>query len=99
MPAPSPLSIATSAVNRLLKEESTYRKELAGQEERLRRLEGKDAKGGGGGGDEEGNREFSLKQEVSLHFSFPSFPPSSSSFRFGVIYACLFVSSVTSSFI
>ncbi|KAL9126468.1 MAG: hypothetical protein Q9217_004489, partial [Psora testacea] len=39
MPTPSPLSIATSSVTRLLNEEGTYRKELMGQEGRVRRLE------------------------------------------------------------
>lgn len=56
MPPPSQLSIATSAVDRLLKEEVTYRQELANQEKRLVQMQ--DAKDG----DE--NREFNLKQEV-----------------------------------
>ena len=56
MPSPSQLSIATSAVNRLLKEEVTYRKELAGQEQRLKQMQ--DTK------DDDENREFSLEQEV-----------------------------------
>ena len=56
MPPPSQLSIATSAVNRLLKEEVTYRTELANQEKRLTQME-EDK------GDDE-NREFGLKQEV-----------------------------------
>ena len=57
MPSPSALSIATSAVNRLLKEEVTYRKELASQEERLSKLEGTTT------GEDE-NREFNLEQQV-----------------------------------
>ncbi|KAL9099657.1 MAG: hypothetical protein Q9163_004870 [Psora crenata] len=38
MPIPSPLSIATSSITRLLKEEDTYRAEVVAQEERIRRL-------------------------------------------------------------
>lgn len=56
MPPPSQLSIATSAVNRLLKEEVTYRNELANQEKRLKQMQEAED------GDE--NREFNLKQEV-----------------------------------
>lgn len=58
MPAPSKLSIATSSVRRLVKEEASYHKELAQQEERIQKLEQ------GGGGDE--NAEYQLKQEVNL---------------------------------
>ncbi|KAL7629586.1 tubulin folding cofactor A [Parahypoxylon ruwenzoriense] len=39
MPAPSPLAIATQSVQRLVKEESYYRKELAQQSERVQKLE------------------------------------------------------------
>lgn len=58
MPAPSQLSIATSAVTRLLKEETTYRRELEGQEKRLRHMQEAE--------DDDENRDFNLKQEVSL---------------------------------
>lgn len=56
MPAPSQLSIATGAVTRLLKEESSYHKELQQQQARIKKLEE-----GGGEGE---NAEFQLKQEV-----------------------------------
>ena len=62
MPPPSPLAISTASVQRLLKEEATYRTELASQETRLKKLERDD-------GDEDGNREWTLRQEVSsFHF-------------------------------
>lgn len=38
MPPPSPLSVATSCVTRLIKEEASYHKELAQQESRLAKL-------------------------------------------------------------
>ena len=63
MPRPSELAIHTAALTRLVKEESSYRKELAEQEARLKNLES-----GGGAtaeAEEEGNREFALRQEVS----------------------------------
>jgi tubulin-specific chaperone A len=66
MAPPSQLSIATSSINRLLKEESSYRTELAGQRKRLEKLE---ADVDGGAEEEEvGNREFELKQEVCFSF-------------------------------
>ncbi|TKX21648.1 tubulin-specific chaperone A [Elsinoe australis] len=39
MPPPSQLAIATSAVNRLIKEESSYHKELEQQKARIAKLE------------------------------------------------------------
>lgn len=66
MPPPSPLSIATSSINRLLKEESSYRTELANQQRRIEGLETRTGTGTGDDAEEEGNREFSLRQEVSL---------------------------------
>ncbi|RYO87533.1 hypothetical protein DL764_008845 [Monosporascus ibericus] len=62
MPAPSPLTIATQAVNRLVKEEQYYQKELAQQTERVKKLEAEaaDSKDGSGGDD---NAEFMRKQE------------------------------------
>lgn len=56
---PSQLKIATSSLQRLIKEEASYHKEQANQEKRIANLE-KDA------ADEDGNREFKLKQEVSF---------------------------------
>ncbi|OJJ50478.1 hypothetical protein ASPZODRAFT_126351 [Penicilliopsis zonata CBS 506.65] len=53
----SPLAIATSSVQRLVKEEASYHRELQQQTERVRRLETEQ------GDDEDGNREFTLKQE------------------------------------
>ncbi|KAL8741548.1 MAG: hypothetical protein Q9184_008373 [Pyrenodesmia sp. 2 TL-2023] len=53
---PSQLAISTSSVQRLLKEALTYRAELASQESRLRKLEQDTS-------DEDGNREWSVKQE------------------------------------
>lgn len=61
MPAPSPLHIATQSVQRLLKEEASYRKELAQQGVRVKKLE-EDIKATGSS--EDGNAEFMLKQEV-----------------------------------
>jgi tubulin-specific chaperone A len=56
MPPPSPLAIATSSVNRLIKEEASYHKELKSQEARLANLEGSTK--------EDENAEYQLKQEV-----------------------------------
>ncbi|KAL8908423.1 MAG: hypothetical protein Q9207_000842 [Kuettlingeria erythrocarpa] len=53
---PSQLAISTSSVQRLLKEESTYRAELTSQESRLRNLEQETS-------DDDGNREWSVRQE------------------------------------
>ena len=55
MAPPSQLSIATSSVMRLIKEESSYHKELQQQETRLETLKKE-------GGDE--NFEYTMKQEV-----------------------------------
>ncbi len=72
MPAPSPLAIAMQAVNRLVKEEKYYQKELAQQTERVKKLEAAEAgKVDGDDGDE--NAEFVLKQEVCVRFEDP--PP------------------------
>jgi tubulin-specific chaperone A len=56
MPPPSQLSIATSSVQRLVKEEASYHKELEKQQARLKNLEANPD------GDE--NAEFQLRQEV-----------------------------------
>jgi tubulin-specific chaperone A len=57
MVPPSQLSIATSAVVRLVKEERSYHKELQQQEARVAKLETE--KNG-----EDENSEYQLKQEV-----------------------------------
>lgn len=62
MPAPSQLSIATSSVLRLLKEEISYHKELVDQEAQVKVLEEK-IKSSQFTSD--GNEEFMLKQQVS----------------------------------
>ncbi|KAL1852785.1 hypothetical protein VTK73DRAFT_9159 [Phialemonium thermophilum] len=60
MPAPSALQIATQSVQRLLKEESYYHKELASQQNRIKKLE-EDLKSGSA--DSDPNAEYILKQE------------------------------------
>ncbi|KAI0184567.1 tubulin binding cofactor A [Xylaria flabelliformis] len=60
MPAPSPLTIATQSVQRLVKEDSYYRKELAQQSKRVQKLEA-DLKMSSESDD--GNAPFMLKQE------------------------------------
>ncbi|UNI14864.1 tubulin folding cofactor A [Purpureocillium takamizusanense] len=61
MPAPSPLAIATSSVERLLKEEKSYHQELAQQEAQVKALEDKIK--ARGAASEDGNDEFMLKQQ------------------------------------
>jgi tubulin-specific chaperone A len=56
--APSQLQIATSALQRLVKEEASYQTELEQQKARIAKLEA------GEGGDDD-NKDFNLKQEVS----------------------------------
>lgn len=58
---PTPLAIATASVNRLLKEESTYRTELASQEQRIGKM--KAARGDGAEGE---NAKWELRQEVCI---------------------------------
>ena len=58
MGPPSQLAIATSSVNRLVKEEKSYHEELEHQEAGITKLEQ-------GGGDE--NAEYQLRQEVCSH--------------------------------
>ena len=60
MPTSTPLSIATNAVTRLLKEEEYYRKDHDAQQKQLQDL--KEAQVGSGLGD---NDQFMLKQRVS----------------------------------
>ena len=54
----SQLEIATASVQRLVKEEASYHRELQQQTERIKKLESQE-------GDEDENREYTLKQEVS----------------------------------
>jgi len=56
MGAPSKLAIATSSVNRLVKEEASYHKEVEQQEARIAKLE------------QNNGDEYELKQEVCLGF-------------------------------
>ncbi|ROV99931.1 hypothetical protein VMCG_06187 [Cytospora schulzeri] len=60
MAPPSALAVATSSVQRLVKEETYYHKELASQQTRVEKLE-KDIKDGSKDLDE--NAEYVLKQE------------------------------------
>ncbi|KAI4146959.1 MAG: hypothetical protein L6R39_003271 [Caloplaca ligustica] len=57
----SPLAISTASVQRLLKDESTYRAELTSQMSRLEKLERET--GGDEDDEDEGNREWRIKQE------------------------------------
>lgn len=60
MAPPTPLAIATSSVLRLVKEEKSYHRELEEQTKRIQKLE-EEIKAGGD--DEDGNKEYMLKQE------------------------------------
>ncbi|KAF3762370.1 tubulin binding cofactor A [Cryphonectria parasitica EP155] len=62
MPAPSPLSIATSSVQRLVKEETYYHKDLASQQARVEKLE-KDAQEPGAAQQQDENAGYMLNQE------------------------------------
>lgn len=57
MPPPSKLAVAAGSVQRLVKEEASYHKEIAQQEERIKKTEASE-------GDE--NKEYTLKQEVNI---------------------------------
>jgi len=57
MAPPSQITIATSSVQRLVKEEASYHKELVAQQSRLDKLLKDET-------DEDGNKEFQVKQEV-----------------------------------
>lgn len=61
MPPPTPLAIATQAVQRLVKEETYYHKDQAAQEARIAKL---DADLTAGRNSDDDNAEFMLKQEV-----------------------------------
>jgi len=59
--APSQIQIATSSLQRLLKEEASYYKEQSQQEARIAKLETETGTADADG--EAGNREYQLKQE------------------------------------
>lgn len=59
MAPPTPLAIATSSLQRLVKEELSYEKELQGQEARLEKILATK--------DEDENAEYKLNQEVCSH--------------------------------
>ncbi|KAM0342756.1 hypothetical protein ACHAPU_009248 [Fusarium lateritium] len=59
MPPPSQLAIATSSVNRLLKEEASYHKEVEQEEAKIRTLKEKIDSGA----DSDENASFMLKQQ------------------------------------
>ncbi|KAL1999841.1 hypothetical protein VTN02DRAFT_3900 [Thermoascus thermophilus] len=61
MAPPTPLSIATSSVKRLVKEEASYHREMEEQTKRIQRLEAEAKEAGGE--DDDGNREYMLQQE------------------------------------
>lgn len=65
MPAPSKLTIATSSVTRLLKEEASYHKELEQQEARIKKAEQNT---------EGENAEFQMNQEVRAWLALASSP-------------------------
>lgn len=54
MPPPSKLAVATSSLNRLVKEEASYYKEMEQQQVRIKKLEA---------GSEDENAEYLLRQE------------------------------------
>lgn len=56
----TPLEVNTASLLRLVKEEASYHKEYQQQSERIARLEGAN-----GAADEDGNRPYVLRQEVS----------------------------------
>jgi len=63
MAPPSQLAIATSSLKRLVKEEGSYHKELQQQEQRIQGLESNQSEEAA---DEQGNRDFQLRQEVCI---------------------------------
>ena len=66
MAPPSPLAIATGSVQRLVKEETSYHKELKNQEARLEKLVNST--------EENENKEYQLKQEVYHSSSYLTLP-------------------------
>jgi hypothetical protein len=67
MPSPTPLAVATASIQRLVKEESFYHKELEGQKTRVANLEQTIA-----AGTDDKNAEYVLRQEVGYIFSLMS---------------------------
>lgn len=66
--APStPLSIGTASLQRLVKEEASYYREVEDQQKRIEKLE-KEAASGKTADDEVDNSEYMLNQEVCLAF-------------------------------
>jgi len=63
MPTPSKLAIDTAALQRLIKEEKSYKNEKVQQEQRLKKLQDAQA---ANEEDETGNREFMIRQEVII---------------------------------
>jgi tubulin-specific chaperone A len=63
MAPPSQLQIALSALQRLVKEEASYYKEMNQQKSRIAKLEATN----GDSADGDGNEEYQLKQEVCSH--------------------------------
>lgn len=63
MAPPSQITIATSSLQRLVKEETSYHKELKQQEARLEKLVKSE--------EEDENAEFQLKQEVIIRSQVP----------------------------
>lgn len=59
MPPPSKLAVATGVLRRLVKEEASYHKEIEHQAARIKKLESSTE-------DEDGNAEYTLRQEVIL---------------------------------
>lgn len=68
-PPPTPLTVQTSAITRLLKEQDSYKTELAAQEMRLQGMM-RDGDGEEDEEGEEGNREWKVGQEVCVCFWF-----------------------------
>jgi tubulin-specific chaperone A len=66
MPPPTPLTITTSSLQRLIKEEASYHRELQLQQQSIDRLESAARMPEEGDDDDEerGNREFVIRQEV-----------------------------------
>jgi hypothetical protein len=78
MPPPSQLSIATSSLQRLIKEEASYHREMEMQQKSIDRLERGEQDEEEEEEAESGNREYLLGQEVlfffpvlSSHLSYP----------------------------
>lgn len=73
MAPPTPLSIATGSVNRLVKEEAYYHKDQAAQEKRIEKLKQEIQTADPSTLDS--NAEYMLKQEVKLTFTSQSALP------------------------